>query len=181
MDSNTTHALEDYLETIYLLVKEKQFARVKDIAQARDVRPGSVSPALKRLQNMGFINYTPGEYITLTSRGEKEATKTFSKHHLLKRFFKEILLMDDNEAEKNACSLEHYLTDNAMERFTSFFEFIQNCPKGQSDFIERFHNCPISNPGEKECDNKCPNKLKNNERTSKERLNMLKPDEGATI
>ena len=48
-DLNLTAALEDYLETIYQLVRKQSFARVRDIAKARDVKAGSVSPALKRL------------------------------------------------------------------------------------------------------------------------------------
>lgn len=161
--TDTTHALEDYLETIYLLVRQKNYARVKDIAQARSVKPGSVSPALKRLQHLGLINYVPGEFITLTKRGRSEAKRTLFKHDLLRRFFREILQMRENEAEENACSLEHYLTDNAMKKLTSLFQFIRNCPKGKNDFIERFHNCPVSRGIEKECSNDCEIRIKHKE------------------
>ena len=53
-------SLEDYLETVYQLVKEHKFARVRDIAKARNVKAGSVSPALKRLAELfsdGEIDY----------------------------------------------------------------------------------------------------------------------------
>ena len=40
-DSEISSSLEDYLETIYLLVQEQGFARVKDVARARDVKAAS--------------------------------------------------------------------------------------------------------------------------------------------
>ena len=50
-------ALEDYLETIYLLVQEHGFARVKDIARARDVKAATVSVALRKLAELDLIRY----------------------------------------------------------------------------------------------------------------------------
>ena len=50
-------SLEDYLETIYRLIGSRSVARVRDIAKARDVKPASVSPALKRLQDLGLVDY----------------------------------------------------------------------------------------------------------------------------
>ena len=48
-----TGSLEDYLETIYLLIRDRKVARVKDIAEARDVRMASVTPAMRRLAELG--------------------------------------------------------------------------------------------------------------------------------
>ena len=70
-----TGALEDYLETIYELVRDHKFARVRDIAKARGVRAASVSPAMKRLSDLGLIRYVRREYIDLTEQGEEEARK----------------------------------------------------------------------------------------------------------
>ena len=86
-----TPALEDYLETIYRLVGQSGFARVKDIASARDVRPASVSPALKRLDSMGLVQYERREYVGLTPAGEKAARKIYARHQVLSRFLSTVL------------------------------------------------------------------------------------------
>ena len=89
--SSLTASLEDYLETIYRLVREKRFARVRDIAQARGVKAGSVSPAMKRLAELGLIAYQQREYIGLTAEGERAARRIYARHQLLTSFFHDLL------------------------------------------------------------------------------------------
>ena len=86
-NKNLTNALEDYLETIQHFVDEKGFARIRDICDARGVKSGSASPAVKRLSEMGLIHHQQGEFITLTSKGEAIARRTQVRHDLLVRFF----------------------------------------------------------------------------------------------
>src|SRR4051812_14273121 len=94
----TTHpqissSLEDYLETIYLLVQESGFARVKEIAKARAVKAASVSIALRRLAELDLVRYERREYVALTPAGEKLGRRVFSRHRLLTRFFEDVLQM----------------------------------------------------------------------------------------
>lgn len=145
-ESSITNALEDYIETIYLLVRDNKLARVKDIAKARDVKMGSVTPAMKRLAEMGYISYEQREYIDLTPKGEQLARSILARHDLLRRFFTEVLHMSDEAAESDACSMEHHLSDEGMDKLTRFFEFIGNCPDGNPSFIERFHQCSAVQP-----------------------------------
>ncbi len=120
-------SLEDYLETIYLLAQDQGYARVKDIAAARDVKPASVSMALRKLSDMGFVRYERREYIALTPEGEVSARRVFARHRLLTRFFGEVLRMPPDVAGSQACSMEHMLTDEAMDRLVRFFEVAGSC------------------------------------------------------
>lgn len=144
-----TSALEDYLETIYELVRDNNFARVKDIAKARGVKSGSVTPAMKRLADLGLIKYVQREYINLTELGEVEARRIYAKHQMLTRFF-EFLGMDATAAKADACAMEHSLSEEGMDRLTHFFEYMRACPGGQS-FRTWFHQCPITHGGEMDC------------------------------
>ena len=130
--------LEDYLETIYLLVQEHGFARVKDIARARDVKAATVSIALRKLAESELVNYERREYIGLTPKGEEAARRIVTRHRLLSRFFEEVLKMAPRAASEQACAMEHSLTDEAMDRMVSFFEFLGNCPS----VIDIFQRCP---------------------------------------
>ena len=150
-----THALEDYLETIQQFVDQKGFARVRDICKARGVKSGSVSPAMKRLADMGLIVHAQGEYVTPTREGELIARRVRARHDLLLRFFHDILGVEDAQAEADSCAMEHHLSDTSMERLTRLFEFIQNCPQGRTDFLKRFHSCPMTNGVATACDHTC--------------------------
>ncbi len=137
--------LEDYLETIYLLVQEHGFARVKEIAKARGVKAPTVSIALRKLSEAGLVNYVRREYIGLTERGEEAARRVLTRHRLLTRFFSEVLGMSPRAASEQACSMEHALTDEAMDRMVRFFEFLGTCPS----VAKAFGQCPAGGrPGD---------------------------------
>ena len=137
--------LEDYLETIYLLVQEHGFARVKDIAKARDVKAATVSIALRKLDEARLVNYVRREYIGLTTKGEEAARRILTRHRLLTRFFEEVLGMPAHAAGEQACAMEHVLTDEAMDRMVRFFEFLGTCPS----VLKAFGQCPVgARPGD---------------------------------
>lgn len=150
-----TGALEDYLETVYELVRDKRFARIKDIAKARGVKSGSVSPAMRRLSDMGLVNYLEREYIDLTPEGERLARRVYAKHQVLTRFFADVLAMDRTAAVADACAMEHNLSDEGMEHLVRFFEFLEGCPEGVQ-FLNRFHNCSLVHPDRAACGLPCP-------------------------
>ena len=154
-DGGLTGTLEDYLETIYLLVGDRKVARVKDIAEARQVRMASVTPAMKRLAELGFVLYRQREFIELTPAGERAARRTMARHDLLRRFFREFLQVSEECAERDACAVEHHLSDESMERLVRFFEFMRRCPQWSRRFLEGFHNCSVVNPEVAECPAEC--------------------------
>ena len=134
--------LEDYLETVYLLVQEHGFARVRDIARARDVKAATVSVALRKLADAGLADYERREYTRLTPKGERAARRILARHRLLTRFFEEVLRMSPEAAGQQACAMEHSLTDEAADRLARFFEFLGSCPS----VAETFRRCPLGVP-----------------------------------
>ena len=150
-----TGALEDYLETIYQLVSDHGFARVRDIAKARGVRAGSVTPALKRLAQMGLVDYQRREYVNLTDEGARQARRVYARHELLTRFFGEVLQMGPEAAERDACAMEHHLSDEAMDRMVRFFEYLGSCKNADTSLLERFHGCSLVHEELEECDTQC--------------------------
>jgi DtxR family transcriptional regulator, Mn-dependent transcriptional regulator len=135
-----TAALEDYLETIFELIQDRMVARVKDIAKARQVKPGSVTPALKRLQELGLIHYEQREFIRLTPEGEREARRVLSRHRILVDFLTQVLDLEPAGADADACAMEHHLSDQTMDRLVRLFEFMQTCPNHMPPFLQEFHH-----------------------------------------
>ena len=184
MSPRLTESLEDYLETIYTLVRDQKVARVKEIAKARGVRMASVTTAMHRLSEMGLIHYNQREFIELTEEGEETARRTMARHDLLVRFFTEILGVSPENANNDACAVEHNLSDESVDHLVRFFEFMRCCPKGQREFIETFHRCSEVNPEQPPCDHDCevctPQFLAER-KARRRRLCDLKPGESATI
>jgi DtxR family Mn-dependent transcriptional regulator len=177
-----TDALEDYLETVFELVRDQKVARVKDIAAARGVRPGSVSPAMRRLADLRLVEYERREYITLTSEGERRARRIVARHQILARLFGEILRMDPAPAQQDACALEHSLSDEAVDRLVRFFEFLAACPEAR-DFLERFHACSLVHDDVPGCDRVCSarDRPRAAGEPARRRLGDLVPGERASV
>lgn len=153
--ADLTSALEDYLETIYELARDRGVARVKDIAKARKVKAGSVSPALRRLSDLGLVRYERREYVTLSPTGEAAARKVFGRHELLTRFLTEVLRVSPGVAAKDACAIEHLLSNETMDRLVRLFEFLRACPEGPATVLGRFHSCPLVLEDAPECGHDC--------------------------
>ena len=131
-------SLEDYLEALYHIVKEKQAARAKDLVDALKVTAASVTGALRHLKEKGLVNYAPYDVITLTPYGTKVAQDVVRRHEVLKEFMTKVLAVNELEADTAACQMEHSIPKNILERFIRFIEFVELCPRGGSKWIAGF-------------------------------------------
>jgi Mn-dependent DtxR family transcriptional regulator len=117
--------IEDYIELIYGLQKEKKRVHTNDIASAFDINPASVSEIFQKLSEEGYIDYEKYNGAILTKKGEKLAIKTLDRHNQLKEFLM-ILGVDDKTAEIDACEMEHILHKSTMEAIIKFVENKKN-------------------------------------------------------
>ncbi|MBU0946521.1 MAG: metal-dependent transcriptional regulator [Proteobacteria bacterium] len=129
---------EDYIEAIYHIIVKKQVARSKDIATRLKVSRASVTEALRALAKKDLINYAPYEPITLTNSGKKIAEDVIFRHDALKRFFTEVLGINNKTAEEGACKVEHAAPPEVIARMISFIDFLQICPRGGNDLLQGF-------------------------------------------
>jgi len=176
-----TPSLEDYLEVIANLTKQKKVARVKDIAKKTNVKLSSVTGAVKQLSKLGFINYEPYQYITLTEKGEKEAEKIEKKRKILKDFFIKVFGMKYTEAEDVACKFEHFLTPELTDKFEKFNEFIEKCPRTDKNWLKELKNYISSGEVEMNCVNCIENFYNEYKEKPKLTLKDLKVGEKAKI
>ena len=82
------------------------------------------------------MHYSSYEAITLTNTGLELAQKVYDKHHILKEFFEKVLNIPSGEAGKNACKIEHIISQNILDRMIKFTNFIQEHPGIISEFKE---------------------------------------------
>ena len=113
-------SLEDYLETIYEIIDAKQGVKAVDISRKLGVGRSSVTEALKTLADKKLVNYGRYEVISLTKDGENLAKRVIAKHSVLYDFFNRILELSKEEADENACRIEHVLSEAAFDKFVEF-------------------------------------------------------------
>ena len=161
MKSNKlSESLEDYLEVILDLEKAQKVARAKDIADKMGVQRGSVTGALKNLEEKKLINYEPYSFITLSEKGKKIAKEITHRHVVLKNFLSSVLNIDEETAESTACRMEHAIDKKSLERLLSFIDFLYECPRAGEDWVTSFVNfCSSGKPEGDKCD-KCIEKWK---------------------
>jgi DtxR family Mn-dependent transcriptional regulator len=122
-------SLEDYLEAIYHIVADKQAARAKDIVLRLGVHNSSVTQALRSLAEKGLVNYAPYDLITLTEAGEAAASGVVQRHRALRAFLTDILGLDPELAEVDACRLEHDISAEVLERLRRLMTYHRHHPE----------------------------------------------------
>lgn len=120
MSSN--ESMEMYLETIYILENSHGHAHGVDIAKKLGVSKPSVTKAMKHLKSQGLVNSEPYGTITLTKKGKELSAKIFRKHQLISLFLEHSLDLDTDEAARNACRIEHILSDKMLTAIKGYLE-----------------------------------------------------------
>jgi len=123
--------MEDYLEAVHELQRERPVARVGEIAKALGVSRPTVTAALKTLVRQGFLRHEAYGYVELTPKGHRAAEEVSRRHRLLCDFFEGILGVPADRAAEDACRVEHYISTDTLERLTRFVEYIERRPPGQ--------------------------------------------------
>jgi DtxR family Mn-dependent transcriptional regulator len=131
-------SLEDYLEAIYKIIEEKQGVKAVEVSRRLGVGRSSVTEALKTLAEKKLVNYGRYDVISLTYAGEKIAEKVILKHKVLYEFFTEILGVDENLAQENACVIEHVITEDILKRLISFIEFNKQFYCHNNNYLEEY-------------------------------------------
>ncbi len=133
-----TESNQGYLEVILELETDQKVARAKDIADRLGVQRGSVTGALKSLEEKGLIHYQPYSFITLTEAGRKIAEEVAYRHRMLKDFLLNVLQIDEPTAEATACRMEHAIDSKSLKRLVCFIEYIRTCPRAGAEWLESF-------------------------------------------
>jgi DtxR family Mn-dependent transcriptional regulator len=151
-DIRLSESLEDYLEVILGLEEAKKVARAKDIAERMGVQRGSVTSALKSLEEKGLINYEPYSFVTLTEMGKQIAEEITLSHKELKHLLLNVLNIDEKTAETTACRMEHAIDRKSLERLLSFIDFVYKCPRAGEEWVRSFAGyCSSGMPGWEKC------------------------------
>ena len=110
--SKLSEAIEDYAKAIYALSRQRQGPVLNgEVAARLEVTPATATSMLKKLGEMGLVDYLPYKGVTLTPAGEKVALEVIRHHRLIEAYLSEALGMPDDRVHQEAEVLEHYISE----------------------------------------------------------------------
>ena len=115
---------EDYLEKILQLSQEKEAVRSIDIVRAMSFSKPSVSVAMNKLKEAGYIEINSKGEIILTPSGLSIAEKTLEKHVILTKMIM-ALGVDEKTAMEDACRMEHDISDKTWDAIKKHAELMK--------------------------------------------------------
>jgi Mn-dependent DtxR family transcriptional regulator len=112
---------EMYIESIYVLSKEKETVRAIDVGEHLGYSKPSVSRALGILREGGFVTVGENGHLSLTESGESIAKKIYERHTILTEMLS-ALGVDEKTASEDACRLEHAISDESFAAIKKHLE-----------------------------------------------------------
>jgi DtxR family Mn-dependent transcriptional regulator len=134
-----TASMEDYLETIALLKEESKPVTVTAISKKMGVKKPSVNWALTKLSVTGLVLHEKYGDVELTAEGAKIAEDVYKRHKILRQFLVDILDVDPDTADNDACRMEHVLSRDSLSRLEKFIDFVLKCPRGNPEWLSGFN------------------------------------------
>lgn len=119
-----TPSMEDYIEQIFLLIENKGYARVSDIAEALSVHPSSVTKMVQKLDKDEYLIYEKYRGLVLTSKGTKIGKRLVYRHELLEQFLRLIGVKEEN-IYNDVEGIEHHLSWDAIDRIGDLVQYFE--------------------------------------------------------
>lgn len=126
-NEDRTIRMEDYLEVIYELVRQKGYATTTDISNYLNVTLPSVTKMIKKLDKRRYLDYEKYRGVCLTEDGIAVAKNMHERHSLLTEFFK-MIGVDEDTANRDVEGIEHHLQPETLKKLQEFVKLVKNKP-----------------------------------------------------
>ncbi|MBI4716489.1 MAG: metal-dependent transcriptional regulator [Planctomycetes bacterium] len=117
---------EMYLKVVYRLRQANEVARVRDMAKGLGVTPGTVSAVLKKLERAGLLVHDRYGAVRLTPAGERVAECVVRKFETIRVLLTDVLGLDAETAEVDACAMEHAVSPGAVSRMEYLLRLVHS-------------------------------------------------------
>lgn len=119
-----SESLEDYLEAICM--HGGKHVKSIDLAKQLGVSRASVNKAINTLIDKGMVEKELYGDISLTKTGQEVSAKVLWKHKLLRRFLIDVLKVEPERANKEACGIEHSISDDTAEKLEKLIDTLES-------------------------------------------------------
>lgn len=134
-------ALEEYLKTIYVLKKQNENVRVTDIANSMNCSKPSVNKAINILKDNGYLNYESYGTIEMTEKGENLAKKILETYDIVYLFLKDVLGLENKEAEREAEKIKLSMNDNTINSLAKYIHKVLDLNDLDCDYDVNNERC----------------------------------------
>ncbi len=131
-----TPSQEDYLEFIWVLVHDKGYACVTDLAEMLGISTASVSKMVRRLHDDGLLTYERYRGFSFTQRGREQGEMLYVRHRTLEKFFTQLTAGPPEKVYKLVEGIEHHLDFDVMRCIERLSEYIEAHPEWWRCFLE---------------------------------------------
>ncbi|RKX73980.1 MAG: dihydrofolate reductase [Spirochaetes bacterium] len=149
-----TPTVEEYLEAILNMLSESKSVLGARLAERLQVSPPTVTATLQRMARDGLIATGKRKEVTLTEHGMKMAVSIVKRHRLAERLLTDILKVPWHEAHREACLLEHGISEKVMDRLYTTLGNPKTCPHGNpipvDDVLPPLRGTPLDTISEEE-------------------------------
>lgn len=129
-----SHSAAHHLMAVDDLIQKFGYARVSDVAKQLDITRGSVSISLGPLKKAGLILQDENRHLRLSEQGRTLVASIKTKRVLLQRLLADVLGVNAEQAEIDACKLEHLISNESARRMVSFLRFVDSNQAAARDF-----------------------------------------------
>jgi len=149
LKSPLTPAHEDYLKAIYLLNNQGQRVTNSALAGYLNVSPASTTNMVKKLDELGFVQYEPYQSMALTPHGEQVALEVLRHHRLLELYLHDKLNLPWDQVHAEAEKLEHVMSEALEEAIAAALGNPTIDPHGdpiptKDGYVEQIEGVPLS-------------------------------------
>ncbi len=125
-ENQLSHSAAHYLMTINTLLAEHGYARVTDIAKHLNITRGSCSISLRPLKKRGLVVEDENKFLQLSDEGKRLAELVERNDELLETLFRDILGVSEDQAEIDACKIEHLLSIESSVKLANFIQLMKS-------------------------------------------------------
>jgi DtxR family Mn-dependent transcriptional regulator len=127
----SSRSIEEYLEAIYRLSIEEAPVKTSRLAEYLGVAPSSVTEMIKKMSELGYVEYSPYRGVVLTESGRSIGEKITRRHRLFELFLTKVLGINRDLAHNEACEVEHSISDETEKSLCRFLGSPNTCPHGR--------------------------------------------------
>jgi len=145
---------EEYLKTIYILIKQNSSVRVTDIAKKMNCSKPSVTKQLNILKNSNLIEYESYGNIKLTSKGETLARKVLADYDIVYILLHDIVGIDEESSKIEASKIKGVIDEKTLSKIANYIYEELELNKLNCNFNirnEECRKCAINNERKKVC------------------------------
>jgi DtxR family Mn-dependent transcriptional regulator len=133
-----SHSVAHHLAAIHELMRDQGYARVSDVARALSITRGSASLTLKALKEKGLVVEDHNKFLKLSDGGAEIVDGVLGNRAIVRKFLKDVLQLEEQRAEIDACKVEHLLSPQTGVQLLHFVRFLFSPDPVAQQFLAEF-------------------------------------------